>query len=342
MMDIMDDYKYVTIDTEFPGIVLEPVEQLISVATWNYMQMRANVNALKIIQLGITFTNDVLPGENAAASRAPCWQFNFEFDLSKDTYACDAIELLKSAGLDFEKHRTKGIRPEEFGEKVIPSGLVLSDDVRWISFHGLYDFGYLLKVLTSSPLPDDGSGFFDLLDTYFPQRCDIKYLMREEFRGGLACLGTQLGLSRIGAAHQGGSDSILTAQVFSQLSPSMKERAFDKTHHDCGGLFGLSNDERHAYHGFGGRSRDRSTTASGSPREHSTGSLTPTLSYDYNSHAAYASAEALMDANSAAHGVESDTALPPIPKGPAPAPPSTVPSVPMPQRPPPPPPGAGS
>jgi len=39
------------------------------------------------------------------------------------------------------------------------SGLVLMDDVRWISFHSGYDFGYLLKVLTCSALPADENGY---------------------------------------------------------------------------------------------------------------------------------------------------------------------------------------
>ena len=40
-----------------------------------------------------------------------------------------------------------------FGELMITSGLVLMDNVRWISFHGGYDFGYLLKLLTCTALP---------------------------------------------------------------------------------------------------------------------------------------------------------------------------------------------
>lgn len=35
-----------------------------------------------------------------------------------------------------------------FGELMMTSGLVLMDNVRWISFHSGYDFGYLLKLLT--------------------------------------------------------------------------------------------------------------------------------------------------------------------------------------------------
>jgi hypothetical protein len=34
------------------------------------------------------------------------------------------------------------------------SGLTLCDEVRWISFHSYYDFGYLLKLLTNNKLPE--------------------------------------------------------------------------------------------------------------------------------------------------------------------------------------------
>lgn len=43
----------------------------------------------------------------------------------------------------------------QFGELLTSSGLVLLDEVKWISFHSGYDFGYLLKLLTNAPLPGE-------------------------------------------------------------------------------------------------------------------------------------------------------------------------------------------
>jgi hypothetical protein len=49
-----------------------------------------------------------------------------------------------------------------FGELMMTSGLVLMDNVRWISFHSGYDFGYLLKLLTCQgpccAVPCNGGG----------------------------------------------------------------------------------------------------------------------------------------------------------------------------------------
>lgn len=103
-----------------------------------------------------------------------CWQFNFKFSLSDDIFAQDSIELLKNSGIDFDKLNKFGIDIEYFGELMITSGLVLQDDIKWISFHSRYDFGYLLKTLTGASLPNDENSFLEMLFLYFPCIYDIK------------------------------------------------------------------------------------------------------------------------------------------------------------------------
>lgn len=56
------------------------------------------------------------------------------------------------------------------------SGLVLNDEIKWISFHSKFDFGYLLKTLTCLDLPPDEPAFMDLLNVYFPRVYDIKVI----------------------------------------------------------------------------------------------------------------------------------------------------------------------
>ncbi len=89
-------------------------------------------------------------------------------------FAQDSIELLKTSGIDFDKFEKFGIDIQYFGELMIMSGLVLNEEIKWISFHSSYDFGYLLKTLTCTDLPMDEPGFLDTLLTYFPSIYDVK------------------------------------------------------------------------------------------------------------------------------------------------------------------------
>jgi len=111
---------------------------------------------------------------------------------------------------------------KEFGEKLTSSGIVLNDEIVWISFHSGYDFGYLLKLLTLEPMPEKEGEFYQLLAIFFPNVWDVKYLTMknagcEALRGGLNKIADQLEVVRIGPSHQAGSDSLLTAATFFKL-----------------------------------------------------------------------------------------------------------------------------
>jgi len=234
--DLVDSYPLVAMDTEFPGVVVRPVGSFKSSSDYHYQTLRCNVDLLKIIQLGLTFTDE----EGNPPPDVCTWQFNFHFNLNEDMYAQDSIDLLTRSGIDFKKHATRGIDVLLFGELLTSSGIVLDDAIKWISFHSGYDFGYLLKVLTCQPLPPDESSFFSLVRTYFPCIYDIKFLMKgcRNLKGGLNDLAELLEVERIGPQHQAGSDSLLTSLTFFKMKQLFFENNIDNSKY-LGVLYGL-------------------------------------------------------------------------------------------------------
>lgn len=252
-VDESDAYYNPLQDTEFPGIVARPMGPFTTKIDYHYQTLRCNVDLLKMIQLGISlFAHDgELPPANYPSSSqnsnahlqnmlpAPyTWQFNFKFSLATDMYAEESTNLLTKAGIDFSCHEKQGINPHDFGALLISSGLVLDADVHWLSFHSGYDFGYLVKLMICKPLPQSQTDYYELLNAFFPSLYDIKFLLTHAGRkgtindeqpltpeaqaalqkiaskGGLADIAEELNVNRIGVAHQAGSDSLLTGQVF--------------------------------------------------------------------------------------------------------------------------------
>ncbi|XP_034246999.1 CCR4-NOT transcription complex subunit 7 [Thrips palmi] len=234
---IVQKYNYVAMDTEFPGVVARPIGEFRSTADYQYQLLRCNVDLLRIIQLGLTFLD-----EQGKTPRGPytTWQFNFKFNLSEDMYAQDSIELLTNSGIQFKKHEEDGIEPLYFAELLMTSGIVLMDNIKWLSFHSGYDFCYLLKLLTDQNLPDSESEFFELLRIYFPIIYDVKYLMKscKNLKGGLQEVADQLELMRVGPQHQAGSDSLLTGNAFFKMREMFFEDNIDDAKY-CGHLYGL-------------------------------------------------------------------------------------------------------
>ena len=163
----LNEYNYIGMDTEFPGIVYS----LTSITDdFYYKSLKLNVDSLKLIQLGITLSNS--KGETPKPYHT--WQFNFEFDFSKDKFSQSSIKLLISSGINFENLKNNGINHKKFFEILKNSGLVLNPKIYWVSFHGSYDFAYLLNNLMGNSLPKNENEFMNILGAFFPNYYDIR------------------------------------------------------------------------------------------------------------------------------------------------------------------------
>ena len=178
-----------------------------------------------MIQVGVTLSDK----EGQMPMDTSTWQFHLKYDLEytvsnlinrNEQHAEASIDLLKTAGIDFAKHKRSGINPFTFAECLTTSGLVLTEEVQWVCFHGLFDFAYLLKMLTGEAfLPEDEYLFQDILRLYFPHIYDVKTMAApwNDLQGGLSKLCQKLDIKRIGTQHQAGSDSLITAAAFFAL-----------------------------------------------------------------------------------------------------------------------------
>ncbi|KAL8099091.1 hypothetical protein AgCh_031682 [Apium graveolens] len=237
--DVVDGFPYVAMDTEFPGIVIRPVGNFKNSNDFHYQTLKDNVDMLKVIQLGLTFSDEEGNLPKCGSDKYCVWQFNFrDFNVNEDVFAHDSIELLRQSGIDFKKNNEKGIDAKRFGELLMSSGIVLNDNVYWVTFHSGYDFGYLLKILTCQNLPDTQAGFFSLINMYFPTIYDIKHLMKfcNSLHGGLNKLAELLEVERVGISHQAGSDSLLTSCTFRKLKENFFSGSLEKY---AGVLYGL-------------------------------------------------------------------------------------------------------
>ncbi|GAB4856305.1 hypothetical protein Ancab_014233 [Ancistrocladus abbreviatus] len=224
---LVDSYPFISMDTEFPGVLIrqvaaDPNSKQQKTSATNYLLVKANVDFLKLIQLGLTLSDSDGNFPDLGTPNRFMWQFNFmDFDVKIDAHVHDSVMLLRKQGIDFEKNRLFGIDTLRFGELLMSSGLVCSESVSWVTFHSAYDFGYLTRVLTQQRLPEELREFMALLKVFFGERVyDVKYLIRfcDGLYGGLNRVARVLELDReVGKSHQAGSDSLLTWHAFQKI-----------------------------------------------------------------------------------------------------------------------------
>ncbi|KAJ0008320.1 hypothetical protein Pint_30150 [Pistacia integerrima] len=228
----LNRFNLLSFDTEFPGFLRNTPRDASECLRYN--DLKFNVDLTKIIQLGITLSD----GNGNICST---WEFNFsDFDPEKDAHSEESIDFLRKNGLDIEKIRRDGLSSEVFVPKFMDI-LSRHRNIKWVSFHGLYDFAYVLKLLTDKPMPRTVFEFVEVASMVFGCVFDIKF-MAKHCTGllggeiGLSRAAKILGLERKGAAHNAGSDSLLTASVFARMKmmPGFQEGVF------TGCLYGIS------------------------------------------------------------------------------------------------------
>ena len=233
----LQNSSLVAMDTEFPGTVNKPLEDIEKGGEVYFQILRRNVDLLQLIQLGISFANEI----DGKITITESLQFNFNFNLSRNMFAQDSIDLLLRSGVDFQNHKKRGILVKTFVNMLRNSSLIFNEKIYWISFHSGYDFGYLVKILTDKFLPKNSIDFLRLIQIHFPNFYDVKYLnlFSGNFGGGLNKLAEKLQIERIGKLHQAGSDSLLTLSVFEKIKKFYFNGSIERRFK--GILFGLNN-----------------------------------------------------------------------------------------------------
>ncbi|XP_078429343.1 putative CCR4-associated factor 1 homolog 7 [Wolffia australiana] len=215
-MEALGESQFAAIDTEFPGFFYHT--SFAAGARNRYRDLQYNVNITKVIQLGLSFFYD--------DGRHRSWQINFrDFDLSSpsDWRREDSIDLLKRSGIDFTRARREGVDAAVFSRLLKTNNWMQRRKPLWV-IHGMYDMGYLVKLLMQAPLPQTLPQFIRLISQCMGRVVDVKHLSTElgESRHGLVHLSESLGVTvHGGAAHQAGTDSLLTGIVYSKMAEKL-------------------------------------------------------------------------------------------------------------------------
>ncbi|TYK19447.1 putative CCR4-associated factor 1-like protein 8 [Cucumis melo var. makuwa] len=179
-------FSMIAMDTEFPSFLRStsrgaPKEHL-------YQDLKFNLNHLKILQLGLTLMDE---NEHVGLS----WVFIFfDFDEQTDFSSPTSIQYLKN---------NKGNRI-----------------TKRITFHGIYDVAYLLKLMMIKTMPKSMMEFAIVAQRHLGTVNDLKHMIHNCER----LMNGELGLKRLAellnvndTIFNGGSDSLPIALVYAKI-----------------------------------------------------------------------------------------------------------------------------
>ncbi|CCF57474.1 hypothetical protein KAFR_0C04830 [Kazachstania africana CBS 2517] len=221
---LVGQYNYVSVSFEFTGTLARPIGNFRSKEDYHYQTMRANVDFLKPIQIGLSLSD---ANGNKPDNGISTWQFNCEFDTSTEMLSAESIDLLRKSGINFDNHKLNGIDVFEFAQLMTDSGLLLDENVTWITYHTAYDLGFLVKILMNDTMPNNRQEFEWWIHKFIPNLYDLNLLHKlirdfkqpqaQTHQFNLTTLADEVGLPRFPIFTTTGGQSLLMLLTFCQL-----------------------------------------------------------------------------------------------------------------------------
>uniref|UniRef100_A0A0D9XHF7 poly(A)-specific ribonuclease n=1 Tax=Leersia perrieri TaxID=77586 RepID=A0A0D9XHF7_9ORYZ len=228
---LMSHYTYISIDVEYAGIVYHP-----AVASRNltpderYALVKANVDEVPIVQLGITLSDSQgnLPmfHDHLGLIHEMAWEVVFsDFDASRGhAHAVNSVKFLESQGIDFDLARLTGVSSTLFGQRLLAILPPSPEELTWSAFGAAYDMAYILKMLTGGqPLPESRQEFIAQTKSRLGggRIFDSKYMVEHD-QNDLRDVGLRQTATRLGVGQQvqmtpmlAGYKTILASRIFS-------------------------------------------------------------------------------------------------------------------------------
>jgi CCR4-NOT transcription complex subunit 7/8 len=210
---LLQMFPYVAIDTEYPGTLHgAPAGPALTTAARYYAFVKANVDELPALQLGLTLCDEggKLPEaiDDQGGSLQLAWEFNFsDFDIARGRHAPESVRFLMSQGFHFDVAREYGVPSAYFADWL--AGVLARlphwcQPPTWVAFGGAFDFAYMVKMLSGGqPLPDTPEELvararYLLRGSVFDAKCMAEHCGRPELCGaGLRTVAAVLGVPQL-------------------------------------------------------------------------------------------------------------------------------------------------
>lgn len=131
----------------FFGAMVRTGDLQLGPSVHQYAMVRDNANLLNIVHVGPAFLNE----NGKPASQCFTRRFNFKLCLERDQRAKNSTRLLTESDMEFK--RREGIDPNEFAQLFTTSGLVLSENGRWLTGRAYFSLWNARLVFTCCPGP---------------------------------------------------------------------------------------------------------------------------------------------------------------------------------------------